>query len=259
MSYYMFLAPEKGEPYRFVTGMRRQWLFWKKIEYSYRPVPVMVEDYAQLDGLAKAAERETGRGVKVCLADKMDECCGDNLYWAVREPGGQVMYYTGKWYSETRRSRDAHGDRVAETSGDVREAQLFVRPYYADETCQMLNRNGFNAMVEWVFVNMENVFHKPCIVTLCVNKRTETVRYLKSYKRGDRRLRYTDRLDDAMMLFPEQMDDVYEYLSSNHKDLSFTMIVRPKANLAASEVKKHEKELIQRMAADYYIGKKQRI
>lgn len=264
--YYVYLTPEKGEAYSFVTGVRRLWLLWKKAEYSYVPTAARVNDYRELDELRSIAAKETGRNVTVTEVDGMDDVHGWNVFFAVREPEKVERWYTGKWYADTRLQagetneiigeRRSCGGRVAETSGDIRECQLFVRHYYAEETRVMLNQKGFAAMVQPVYVNVENVFARPSIVTLCVNKLTCAVRYLKSYKRGDHRLRYTDSLDDAMLIYPEQMDDVYEYLSSNHKDLSFTMIVRPKANLAASEVKKHEAELIQRMTVDYYIGKK---
>lgn len=247
--YYVFLAPEKGEPYRFVKGIKRRWLFWKKMEYSYVPTVVKVENYEQLHRLQLLAAKDSGRGTKVSLADKMEECCGDNLFWAVMDKDG--LWFTGCF---TKRQGDKHAD--AETTADIREAQLFVRETFAIDQMRDLRRSDHKAVVVPVYVDVENVFSKPCIVTLCVNKRTCAVRYLKSYKRGDHRLRYTDSLADAMLIYPEQMDDVYEYLSSNHKELSFTMIVRPKANLAACEVKKHEAELIQRMSADYYIGKK---
>ena len=49
MNYYMFLAPQQGEPYRFVSGFRRRWLLWKKVAYSDVPVTVSVSDYAELD------------------------------------------------------------------------------------------------------------------------------------------------------------------------------------------------------------------
>lgn len=244
--YYMFIAPKDGEPYRFVAGFRRRWLLWKTVEYSYVPVTVSVNDYAELDGLMKAAERETGRGVKVCLADKMDECCGDDCFYALRRKTDMVEWYTGRRYAKKKGGR-----KLYETSRDIYDCQLFVRKRYATDALSMLCRDGQDGVLTEVYVRTRNLFRDPCIVTVCVNKRTDRVQYLKSDT--GRRLRYTNWLDEAMLIYPEDCEALYERLSTQHKAHSFTMIVRPNADIPASDIRKHERELIQRISSDFYL------
>lgn len=251
--YYVYLKPEKNEPYRFVTGVSRHWLFWQKVEYSWLPTVARVNDYEQLHRLQSLAAAETGREIVVTEADEMEELHRDNLFWSVTDKDG--MWFTGKWYAETRRLRD-NGDRAAETTDNIREAQLFVREPFAIDRLLDLQRNGYEAAVVPVYVATRNVFCDPCIVIVCVNKERDTVRYLKSYKDGDRRLRYAEILDDALMINIEDAVPVYDKLASSHKELSFTMIVRPEANIPASKLREHEKELKQAVAADFYIRKR---
>lgn len=242
--YYLFIAPKDGEPYRFVAGFRRRWLLWKKVEYSYVPVTVSVNDYAELDGLMKAAELETGRGMKVCIADKMGECCGDDLYYALRRKTDRVEWYTGRRYAKKKGGR-----KLYETSSDIFDCQLFVRKRYATDVLSMLCRDGQDGVLAEVYVRTRNLFREPCIVVVCVNKRTDRVQYLKSDTGG--RLRYTNWLDKAMLIYPEECEDMYERLSTQHKAHSFTMIVRPNADIPANDIRQHERKLVQRIAYSF--------
>ena len=244
--YYMFIAPKDGEPYRFVAGFRRHWLLWKTVEYCYVPVTVSVNDYAELDGLTKAAERETGRGVKVCLSDKMDECCGDNMYWALHDKDGG--WYTGRFFS-----KDRYGKAQVETSKDFLDSEFYAREHYAKNEMLRCHRMGHTFVMERVYVNIMNIFLLPCIVTLCVNKRTKEVRYLKTFDDNTYRLRYTDNADDAFTLYPEEIESFYEKLCTLHKDTSFTMVVKPRVNIPARELRKREKELCQRISCCFHL------
>jgi hypothetical protein len=256
-NFYLYLEPKAGEPYRFVTGTKRRWLFRRKTAYSYLPTFVRVNDYRDLMELQLRASKENDCAVHVVDADRMTEQHGDNLYWAVVEPLSPVMYYTGKWFRNDGRHRTVDGRkpvRVAEVTADVRDAQLFVRRPYAEDEQRTYNRMGFSATVQEVYVNTRNEFCEPCVVILCINEKTGDVRYLKSYKHDDSRLRYADSPDDAMVIYPERMEELYDYLSSRHKGLSFTMVVKPDANITACELRKHEAELVQRIGVDFYIG-----
>ena len=248
MNYYMFLAPKEGEPYRFVAGFRRHWLFWRRVEYSDVPVTVSVSDYAELDGLTKAVEKETGRGVKVCLAEKMDECCGDDRYWA-------IATLDGRWYTGRLMKHKRSGRKEPETVGDLYGCQLWVREQFAFEALRTIQRDGFDGVIHQVYIRTENIFRKPCIVILCVNKRNGRVQYLKSDGGGKFRLQYTNWLDEAMLIYPEDCEAMYERLTTQHKAHSFTMIVRPNADIPASEIRQHEKELVQRIAYDFKLSR----
>ena len=249
--FYVYVKPEKGEPFRFVVGMKRRMFFWKKVSYSYLPIRAHVDDYKQLMELQAAAMKDSGRGVSVIDAELFGDFMEENEFWALRKKGNaeSCEWYTGKWY------RDAHGDseKKPETSTDIYDCQFFVREGYAVEALSLLNRAGYQGVLEKVYLNVKNVFCRPNIVTVCVNKRTGRTRYLKSYKEDDHRLRYAETLKDALLIFPEESVKVYEHLSQRHKDLSFTMIWKPSEDIAAEDLRMHEKELVQRMACDFYL------
>jgi hypothetical protein len=60
------------------------------------------------------------------------------------------------------------------------------------------------------------------------------------------------------MIDIEDVVPLYDKLASQYKELSFTMIVRPEAEIPASKLREHEKELVQQIAVNYYIGKKEK-
>jgi hypothetical protein len=261
--FYVYVKPEKGEPFRWVVGMKRRMLFWKKVVYSYLPIRAHVDDYKQLQELQVAAMKDSGRGVSVIDAELFNDFLEENEFWAVRKKGDpeSCEWYTGKWYRDApltegaMNERRGHGDsdKKPETSADIYDCQFFVREGYAVEALSLLNRAGYQGVLEKVYLNVKNVFCRPNIVTVCVNKRTGRTRYLKSYKEDDHRLRYAETLKDALLIFPEESVKVYEHLSQRHKDLSFTMIWKPSEDIAAKDLRMHEKELVQRMACDFYL------
>lgn len=247
--YYVYLKPEKDEPYRFVTGVRKHWLFWQKPEYSWLPTVARVNDYEQLHHLQSLAAAETGREIVVTEADEMAELHRDNLYWANIRKDTKDVWFTGRIVNKPGSNRI-----IDETTSDVTKAQLYVRKHYAIGQQQDLMRNKQDAVVVPMYVATKNVFCDPCIVIVCVNKLTKEVRYLKSYKVGDHRLRYTDRLSEALLINVEDVWKTDERLTPAHKNISFTFIVRPEYDIAANKLREHEKELVQRIACDYYIG-----
>ena len=210
-----------------------------------------VSDYRQLDNLVMLASKASDRVIMVIEESEFKEQQSSHKFWAVREKCNHESWLTG------RRIKNPKTGKVEnEVSASIFEAQLFVREMYAVERLSMLNRSGVHdVLLQEVYVNVENVFLSPCVVTICVNKQRNTTRYLKSYKEDDHHLRYTENLSDAMLLYPEESQKVYDYLSSRYKNLSFTMIVKPDKDIAAKDLRGREKDLVQRMACDFYLGR----
>ena len=130
-----------------------------------------------------------------------------------------------------------------------------MREQFAFDALRTIQRDGFDGVIHQVYIRTENIFRKPCIVILCVNKRNGRVQYLKSDGGGKFRLQYTNWLDEAMLIYPEDCEAMYERLTTQHKAHSFTMIVRPNADIPASEIRQHEKELVQRIAYDFKLSR----
>lgn len=249
--YYLYLNPEKLEPFRFVVGVKRRWLFWKKAIFSNLPVCVSVNDYKELEDLAKLASKESGLTAIVKEEDVFKEENEKHRLWAIRSKSDDIVHpkwYTGRWF----KNKDGQGS-LPEVVQDIRYCQMFVREVYALGALSQLNRSGYDGILESVYVNVVNLFQSPCIVTICINKRTGNVRYLKSYKENDHRLRYTECLDEAMLLFPEEVERTYDYLVTSHKELSFTMVAKPDIDIPAKELKAREKDLKQGIACDFFL------
>lgn len=249
--FFVYEIPESGEPFRFVVGVGRRWLFWRKAVFSNVPICVQVDDGEELSRLALLASTETDRVIVTCEEEMFRNEHRCNMFWAVRKKTDSIekpQWYTGRWC----RKSDAKSIGP-ETVTDIRDCQLFVRECYAIEALSRLNRDGHDGVLERVYVNVDNIFEMPNIVVICVNRRTERVRYLKGYKEGDPRLRYTEHVNDAMLLFPEETEKVYEYLITHHKDISFTMVAKPNEDIPASDLRNNESKLVQRMACDFYI------
>lgn len=249
MEQYMFVMPKENEPYRFVARLRRRWLFWHRVEYSYLPTKVDAIDYCELAELRERVMKENeGREVVILSPHSFDKSHEQYLFYAVRPKSDAVEWYTGRWFAERR-----GGKKQPETSRDIRDCQFFVREQYAMDELQLIQREGFTGIIERVYIRTENQFRQPCIVTLCINKRTQRVQYLRSDGGDKWRVQYTNRLADAMLIYPEDCEALYERLSTQHKAHSFTMIVRPESDIPASEIRKHEKELKQGIATTFNI------
>ena len=249
----MYLKPENGDVFRFVVGVRRKWLFWKKVVYSHLPVCVRVNDYKELADLSFLASKD-GRTVLTELEDDFKEENDAHCFFAVRAKSDDIEHaewYTGRWYLGDGRDK-SRKKSMPETVRDIRSCQMFVREVYALEALSRLNRAGYSGVLERVYVNIENIFRQPCIVTICLNKRTRRLRYLKSYKENDHRLRYTEHVNDALLIFPEEAEKTYEHLVTSHKEISFTMVAKPNEDIPAEELKAREMELKQGFACDFF-------